>query len=39
MVQRGELMWFFKMTGERTLVESQREAFAEFLKSIKFSAN
>ena len=39
MVKRDDMMWFFKMTGERTLVESQREAFAEFVKSIKFNAN
>jgi hypothetical protein len=36
MVRRGDQMWFFKMTGDRTLVESQREAFAAFLKSVDF---
>jgi hypothetical protein len=36
MVRRGERMWFFKMSGDRTVVEKQGEAFAEFLKSIKF---
>jgi hypothetical protein len=37
MVQRGEQMWFFKMTGDRALVEKQREAFAKFLDSVKFA--
>jgi hypothetical protein len=36
MVRRGDQVWFFKMTGERTLVESQREAFDDFLKSVDF---
>jgi hypothetical protein len=37
MVQRDEQMWFFKMTGDRALVEQQREAFAKFLESVKFA--
>jgi hypothetical protein len=37
MVQRGDVVWFFKMTGERELVESQREEFAAFLESVKFA--
>jgi hypothetical protein len=36
MVRRGDQVWFFKMTGERTLVESQRVAFEAFLKSVDF---
>lgn len=38
MIRRGDQMWFFKMTGDRSLVESQQEAFAAFLKSIDFPA-
>jgi hypothetical protein len=38
MVRRGEQMWFFKMSGDRAVVEKQAEPFAEFLKSIKFAA-
>ena len=37
MVQRGDLMWFFKMTGDRALVEKQGEAFGKFLESVKFT--
>ncbi|HEX6962247.1 MAG TPA: hypothetical protein VF175_10300 [Lacipirellula sp.] len=37
MVQRGDQVWFFKMTGDRDLVEKQREPFAKFLQSIKFT--
>jgi hypothetical protein len=28
--------WFFKMTGDAPLVEAQKEAFLEFVKSVKF---
>ncbi len=28
--------WFFKMTGDTPLVEAQKEAFVEFVKSVKF---
>jgi hypothetical protein len=37
MVRRGEQMWFFKMWGERSLVEKQGEAFGKFLQSVKFT--
>jgi hypothetical protein len=37
MVRRGDQVWFFKMTGDRTLVENEREAFNKFLASIKFT--
>ena len=36
MIERQGLVWFFKLTGDRALVESQRETFTEFLKSVKF---
>lgn len=35
-ISRGPLSWFFKMTGEDTLVVEQKPAFAEFLKSVVF---
>jgi hypothetical protein len=28
--------WFFKMTGDTALVETQKEAFLQFVKSVKF---
>lgn len=28
--------WFFKMTGDTPLVEAQKEAFLQFVKSVKF---
>jgi len=37
MVARDGQMWFFKMHGDRPLVEKQREAFAKFLESVKFN--
>jgi hypothetical protein len=37
MVERGDQVWFFKMTGDRPLVEQQRDAFAKFLESVKFA--
>jgi hypothetical protein len=36
MVERDGMMWFFKMTGDRPLVEKQREAFAKFVESVHF---
>ena len=38
MVAHGDQMWFFKLSGDRKVVESQREAFAQFLASVKFTA-
>jgi len=35
---RDGMAWFFKMTGDDKLVASQRPAFLEFLKSVKFEA-
>jgi hypothetical protein len=39
MVKQGDQVWFFKMTGDRTLVEDQREAFHKFIESIKFAGD
>ena len=35
---RGDVAWFYKMTGDAGLVEQQKPAFVEFLKSLKFAA-
>jgi hypothetical protein len=35
---RDEMAWFYKMTGDADLVEQQKPAFVEFLKSLKFPA-
>jgi hypothetical protein len=37
MVRRGDAMWFFKMSGDRALVDKQGEAFGEFLESVNFA--
>ena len=37
MVEQGEQVWFFKVTGDRALVEKQGEAFGKFLESVKFA--
>jgi len=39
MIERDGVVWFFKLTGDRSLVASQRETFADFLKSVKFSGS
>ncbi|WP_428303796.1 hypothetical protein [Lacipirellula sp.] len=39
MVKQGDMVWFFKMTGDRTLVEAQREPFNKFIESIKFAGD
>ena len=36
MVERGEKVWFFKLSGNAALVEKQREAFRSFLRSVRF---
>lgn len=36
--RRDDTAWFYKMMGDATLVEQQKPAMVEFLKSIKFSA-
>jgi hypothetical protein len=37
-LHRGGTAWFFKMTGDDALVEQQKQAFVEFLKSVQFAA-
>ncbi|MBA3480421.1 MAG: hypothetical protein H0T51_01270 [Pirellulales bacterium] len=39
MVEQGDQVWFFKMTGDRALVEKQGEAFGKFLESVKFAGD
>jgi hypothetical protein len=39
MVKQGDQVWFFKMTGDRPLIEKQRESFNKFLESIKFAGD
>ncbi|MGA2853527.1 MAG: hypothetical protein ABSE90_05295 [Verrucomicrobiota bacterium] len=34
---RDGMAWFYKMTGDADLVEQQKPAFVEFLKSLKFT--
>jgi hypothetical protein len=36
MAKRGEQVWFFKLFGDKATVESQRDAFDAFLKSVRF---
>lgn len=36
MVEKDDKVWFFKLTGDRTLVESQQAAFDKFLESVRF---
>jgi hypothetical protein len=38
MLARGEVIWFFKLTGDRDLVAAEREQFLSFLKSVRFNA-
>ena len=35
MVHRPDASWFYKLSGDATLVESQKPAFIEFLKSVR----
>ena len=37
-LHRGGTAWFFKMTGDDAVVEQQKPAFVEFLKSVQFAA-
>jgi len=37
-LHREDTAWFFKMTGEASLVEAQKPAFITFLKSFEFGA-
>ena len=36
MVERGNQVWFFKMTGPKELVEKQEAAFVDFCRSVEF---
>lgn len=36
MLTRGEMSWFFRMTGDDAFVVSQKKHFLEFLKSVSF---
>jgi hypothetical protein len=38
MTSQDDTMWFVKATGEDTLVQAQKSAFVEFLKTISFEA-
>ena len=38
MVKNGDLAWFFKMMGKRTLVRENEELFAQFLSDFTFTA-
>jgi hypothetical protein len=38
MLRRGDVIWFFKITGDRDLVAAQREHFKSFVKSVRFTA-
>ena len=38
MVKKGDLAWFFKMIGERTLVHESEELFDQFLKDFTFKS-
>jgi hypothetical protein len=35
-LHREDMVWFFKVTGDNQLVESQKTNFIQFLKSVKF---
>jgi hypothetical protein len=37
MVSAGDVIWFFKLTGDRDLVLRERDSFNEFLKSVQFN--
>jgi len=37
MLTRDDMIWFFKLTGDRDLVAAQRDPFASFLKSVRFA--
>ena len=38
MATSGDVVWFFKITGDRELVVAQRDQFKTFLKSVRFTA-
>ena len=38
MAKRGDVLWFIKINGDRTVVTTQEDAFKSFLKSLRFAA-
>lgn len=38
-VPAGDTIWFFKMRGDRDLVQAQRDNFKSYLKSIRFNSD
>jgi hypothetical protein len=38
MLTSGDTIWFFKMTGDRDVVASERDRFKDFLKSVRIKA-
>ena len=38
MAKSGDMVWFIKLTGDRSVVAAQEDAFKSFLKSLRFAA-
>jgi len=38
MAKRGDVLWFIKINGDRSVVTTQEDAFKSFLKSLRFAA-
>jgi hypothetical protein len=38
MLNTGDTVWFFKMTGDRDLIANERDRFKDFLKSVRIKA-
>ena len=39
MLTRGDVVWFFKLSGDRGLVAAERDNFVSFLKSVRFTGS
>ncbi len=39
MLKSGDQIWFIKLTGDRSVVAAQEDAFKNFLKSLRFAAD
>ena len=39
MAEFGGRIWFFKLSGDRSVVESERESFLDFLSSVQFTTS
>ena len=37
MVERGELVWFFKLHGPKSLVSRETEHFRDFVRTVEFT--